>query len=136
MSRRQARCAALQVLFQMDLNKEMTPKQAMQAAVDVNEKIHDKDFVYMQQVINCALEHLSEIDAHISEVSRDWKLERMSAIDRNILRLAICELMFGDESVTPKVVINEAVEIAKQFGTDDSGRFINGVLGSIVKHGG
>ena len=73
-----------------------------------------------------------EIDTMLKKFSDHWTLERMSMVDRNILRLGICELMF-EASTPPKVVINEAVEIAKKFGTEDSPDFINGILDKVFK---
>ena len=71
------------------------------------------------------------IDEIISEKSHGWKISRMAAIDRSILRLAVYEMKYI-EDVTPGIVINEAVELAKKFGTDESARFVNGVLGAMV----
>ena len=79
--------------------------------------------------------YLPALDAQIGEVAKDWKVHRLGAVDRNILRLAIYEIVFRDDVPVP-VSVNEAVELAKQFGDDDSPRFINGVLGTVVRDGG
>lgn len=134
MSRRQARSAALQTLFQLDLNDEADKKSAIDAALKMIKPLHEKDAVYMHELADGVLANKAELDRKISVVSGDWKIDRMPAVDRNILRIAAYELEFGSDDLTPKIIINEAVELAKQFGTDDSSRFINGLLGSIVKN--
>jgi N utilization substance protein B len=99
------------------------------------------NFVVKKSVIEYAKElaygvhkNLNEIDLKIEDFSKHWKLDRMTAIDRNILRLAAYELLFN-EGVPEKVCINEALEIAKKFSSDDSSAFINGILDAIIKSG-
>ena len=133
MSRRQARCAALQTLFQLDLNNILDRENAIDAVLEIIKTLKEADSAYMHELVDGAINNKVYIDEKITSVSGDWHLDRMPAVDRNILRIAVYELEFGDKDLTPKIIINEAVELAKQFGTDDSGRFINGVLGSIVK---
>ena len=77
--------------------------------------------------------HINEIDACIEEASRDWKLTRMAAVDRNIARIAVYEMKFAEPALTPNIAINEAVELSKKYGSDESARFINGILGAMVK---
>lgn len=77
--------------------------------------------------------HISEIDACIEEASRDWKLTRMATVDRNIARIAVYEMKFAEPALTPNIAINEAVELSKKYGSDESARFINGILGAMVK---
>ncbi|TCS79286.1 transcription antitermination factor NusB [Pectinatus cerevisiiphilus] len=133
MSRRQARCAALQTLFQLDLNNILDRENAINAVLSITKVLKDADSRYMRILVNGAIDNKAYIDKKISSVSGDWHINRMPAVDRNILRIAVYELEFGSDDLTPKIIINEAVELAKQFGTDNSSRFINGVLGSIVK---
>ncbi len=79
-------------------------------------------------------EHLPDIDVIIEKCAPEWPLEQITIVDRNVLRLGIAELLYGDKNeVPPKVAINEAIELAKTFGGESSGRFINGVLGTIYK---
>ena len=87
----------------------------------------------IKDVLNGVLANSEAIDARISEYAIDWTLERMPAVDRNILRVAVYEMFFAAEKLVPNVAINEAVEIAKIYGTDDTPRFINGVLGKMVR---
>ena len=146
MSRRQAREVALQALFQLDLNplnETEAPEEARVLAFDTaissyedeDKKLLDKenDRLFAMSLINGTRDNLEAIDEVISSVSKDWKLARMSGIDRNVLRLAIFEIKFADEPMQPGIAINEAVELSKRFGTDDSGKFVNGVLGAIIR---
>jgi N utilization substance protein B len=89
-------------------------------------------FVYAKSLVEGTLDHLAEIDDLIRQQAEHWRLERMPAVDRNILRLAVFEFLY--ESDVPKLVIlDEAIELAKEFGSDQSGRFVNGVLDGILK---
>lgn len=133
MSRRQAREMALQTLYQLDFNP-VEPEAALAAAVEEAGDVDDKTRSYAKGLVNGALANRQAIDDVISSVSAEWRLERMASVDRNIARIAIFEMRFGDENLSASVVINEAVELAKAFGTDDSSRFVNGILGSLVKN--
>jgi N utilization substance protein B len=132
MSRRQAREMALQTLYQLDFNP-VEPEAALEAAVEEAGGIDDKTRAYAQGLVNGALANRQAIDEVIKGASAEWRLERMASVDRNIARIAIFEMRFSDENLSANVVINEAVELAKAFGTDDSSRFVNGILGSLVK---
>jgi N utilization substance protein B len=132
MSRRKAREMALQTLFQLDYNK--TGKvEALQVVLDEHASVADNTREYTEKLVAGTQAHLVEIDEVIALASNEWKIDRMPGIDRNIARMAIYEMNFGDEPLPPNVVINEAVELAKLFGTEDSSRFVNGILGSLVK---
>ena len=139
MSRRQAREAALQALFQLDLNhgEEGQQEQYETLAIDTvlgeAEKMsaHDREFV--NTLVHGTRAHLAEIDSLIAASSKDWRLERMATVDRNITRLAAFEIRFAAEKLTPNIAINEAVELAKKYGTDDSSRYVNGILGAMMK---
>ncbi len=91
------------------------------------------DVDYALSLINGVEKHLTEFDDCLNKYSKEWKVSRMSGIDRNILRIALFEIRYGDDDVNEKVAINEAVELAKRFGTDESARFVNGILGAVVK---
>ena len=91
------------------------------------------DFYNVNLLVNGTRENLEAIDKMIADKSKDWKVERMSGIDRNIVRLAIFEMNFSSDKLVPNIAINEAVELAKKFGTDESARFVNGILGSTIK---
>jgi len=139
MSRRQAREAALQALFQLDLNpgEEGQQEQYETLAIDTvlgeAEKMSTRDREFVNTLVQGTRAHLAEIDSLIAVSSKDWKLERMATVDRNITRLATFEIRFADEKLTPNIAINEAVELAKKYGTDDSSRYVNGILGAMMK---
>ena len=132
MSRRKSREMALQTLFQLDYNTA-DKNEALQAVLSENNHPGENTKAYTEYLVTGTQEHIDEIDAIISKVSSEWKIDRMAGIDRNIARMAIYEMNFGSEQISPNVVINEAVELAKIFGTEDSSRFVNGILGALVK---
>ncbi len=141
MSRRQAREIALQSLFQLDLNpadskerEEMQETLAIDTALEETKSAKKQDVSFIHLLVHGTREHLEAIDRQITQSSRDWKISRMATVDRNIVRMAVYEIFFAKEKQTPKIAINEAVELAKKFGTDDSGRYVNGILGAMIKH--
>jgi len=94
--------------------------------------LEDDEFV--RDIIKGVLEHRKKIDEIIAKTAPEWPLEQINLIDRNVLRLGIFELLYGKrEEVPPKVAINEAIELAKSFGGETSGKFVNGVLGTIYR---
>lgn len=140
MSRRQARETAMQALFQLDLNpihadnqQEMYQTLAIDTALGESEAMPKRDREYAKALVEGTRKHLSEIDALISASSKEWKIERMAAVDRNLIRIAVYEIRFSTEKLTPNIAINEAVELAKKYGTDDSSRYVNGILGAMMK---
>lgn len=132
MSRRRARELALQVLFQLDFQK-IEPEVALELLCSEEEAPSNKVQKYALHLIQGVLERQTEVDALISQVAADWKIERMPGVDRNIARIATYELSFAAEKLAAGIIINEAVELAKTFGTDESSRFINGILGALLK---
>ena len=143
MSRTQAREVALQALFQFDFNpaeQETDLDEAVTEAIDTavtgdeeSEVIYSKDRSYAEGLVMGTLENQQAIDEILEQHARDWSIDRMAAVDRNIARMAVFELKFQEEKVDTAVIINEAVNLAKKFGTDDSSRFINGILSSVEK---
>ncbi len=132
MSRRIARELALQALFQLDFN-QVTPEEALQNVCDERPKISVQSLEYARTLLMGTLTQRECIDRLITNMSKDWKLDRMPSVDRNIIRLALFEMEYSTEKLSAGVIINEAVELAKAFATDESGKFVNGVLGSLVK---
>jgi N utilization substance protein B len=129
-TRRRARELALQLLYQFELT-EASPEE-MQSGFDEWRNASDNVREFADNLLRGTLDRLAEIDEELGNQTTHWRLERLAAVDRNILRLAIFELIF--ETDTPHaVVIDEAIEIAKKFGSKDSGRFVNGVLDGFVK---
>lgn len=133
MSRRKAREIALQVLFHIDFTggspQEIIPAVYAMQEIEYSESVND----YVEWIVAGTLAHRDEIDQQISELAKDWKLERMGGVDRAITRMAIFEIKYGEDKVPPRAAVNEAVELAKHFGSDESGRFVNGILGSLVR---
>lgn len=134
MSRRNARELVLKSLFQIDFSKDTEPLAAFTAAKE-GEVSEDED-AYALALLDGIITNLDTIDAKITAYAIDWAVDRMPAVDRNILRIAIYEIFLSPEAIASSVAINEAVEVAKKYGTEDSGRFINGVLGKMVKNHG
>ena len=126
--RRKSREFALQVLYQLDITEQDVSKVLTQFQNHFVGKGERDDF--LERLVLGVTEHRSEIDELIERFSENWRLERMAVIDRTILRLAIFELLYC-EDIPPKVTLNEAIELGKRFGSEDSGRFINGILDRI-----
>src|SRR5262249_23987815 len=127
-SRRKARECALQILYQIDMSGASSD-DAMRAFWQNFE--HPADVAeFATNLVNGVTAHLGPIDQLIHDSSRNWKLDRMARVDRNILRIAVFELIHRPE-IPKKVTLNEAIEIAKRFGSEDSSAFINGILDHI-----
>ena len=125
MNRRRARESLLHLLYQHEFVE--VPLDEALGEIDPG-----RQRVYMEQVLALVKAHRPEIDAQIAERAVGWKLERLALMDRNILRLAICELLYMPE-IPPEVAIDEAVELAKRYGTEQAPTFINGILDRIWK---
>ena len=128
--RRAARELALKFLYQTEFNSN-SPDSELNSfceRANVSEEIQN----FTQTLIKNIFIHKKEVDGLLKKISANWVPDRMAMIDKNILRLGICELLF-DSTTPPKVVINEAVEIAKKFGTEESPDFINGILDKVYK---
>ncbi len=136
-----SRSIVLQTLFEWDF-----PEKDSGESYDIY-KIFEKNILefapgssdrpFMEKLLRKILEKQPELDTLITKAAPDWPLDKISVVDRNILRIGLCELLFADrKEVPPKVAINEAIELAKTFGGDTSGRFVNGVLGAIYKEMG
>jgi N utilization substance protein B len=130
-ARTKARKRAVDAIFASDLRKE-DPSILLGATFRQVEDRQNQDdiFTYAQQIIDGVVEHHSQIDDLIQTYSLDWDIDRMPALDRAILRVGIWEIMYNSE-VPNGVAINEAVELAKEYSTDESGGFINGLLSKI-----
>jgi len=129
-TRRKSRELALQVLYQGELAGQTGLLDFEEFCVHF--QASRKAIPYAEKLLEGVQGKVEEINELISRYAENWRLERMSAIDRNILRLAVFELHYQDD-VPTSVAINEAVEIAKRYSTDDSGPFINGILDAMVK---
>ena len=117
-------------MYQTEYNSESPDSElvAFSERANVSQEVQN----FTQALIKKFLLHEKEVDELLKKISAHWAPDRMAVIDKNIIRLGICELLF-DSTTPPKVVINEAVEIAKKFGTEESPDFINGILDKILK---
>ena len=132
-ARTKARKRALDILFSADVRgDELAVTLAAAATRAANEPSREASWLYARDIVDGIIDNRDEIDEQIVTHAKDWKLERMPAVDRAILRLAVWELLFNDE-VPAAVAIDEAVELAKEFSTDDSGSFVHGVLARIAR---
>ncbi|WP_125099681.1 transcription antitermination factor NusB [Leucobacter chromiireducens] len=133
-ARTKARKRALDMLYQADVRGEeilsIVNAEAKRAA---GEPDRAASWLYAREIVDGVTDHRAEIDELIMSYAQGWTLDRMPNVDRALLRLAAWEILFNDEVPTP-VAIDEAVELAKEYSTDDSGRFVNGVLGRIADH--
>jgi len=125
----------MQALYEWDFNGQKMDK--LEEVVERNVRefgpgIEDDKFV--RELVNGVIGHLAEIDKIIEKCAPEWPLSQIAIVDRNVLRVGIYELLYANrEEVPPKVAINEAIELAKNFGGENSGKFVNGVLGTIYR---
>jgi len=133
-NRHLSRSIVLQTLFEWDF-RGISAGDAMDALErNAREQARSADLPFMQELLKGVLERRNDLDLVITKAAPEWPLERIAPVDRNVLRLGLYELLFADRSVVPaKVAINEAIELAKSFGGENSGRFVNGVLGAVYK---
>jgi transcription antitermination protein NusB len=129
--RSRGREVALQVLYQVEQNASV-PLSDIQRFIQRRLLEDRKLCEFTEGLIGGVKEHQAQIDALISEAADNWRLDRMAAIDRNILRLGVYEMMFGDETPA-RVAINEALELAKRYSTAQSSRFVNGILDRVLQ---
>jgi len=134
-NRHLSRSIVLQTLFEWDLNDVDKKEIADVLERNVSEFAPNKtDAPFIEKLLDGVLQKQTELDQVIEKAAPDWPIDRISPVDRNILRLGLYELLFADRAEVPaKVAINEAIELAKQFGGDNSSRFVNGVLGAVYK---
>lgn len=130
MSRRLARELAFYVLYQYDLGRGPW-RDAIRWLLAEHELSPDAA-AFLQETVEGAMAKREEVDALLLHYSQDWPLARMASTDRNILRLAVFELLYRSD-IPVEVTVNEAVEMAKKYGDEDSGKFVNGVLGTIIR---
>lgn len=129
-SRRQARIIALQSLYEADLAGH-DPLETLDRNL-AEEECDAAAAAYARHLVEGVVGRRAEIDERLTKAAPAWPLDQMPPIDKNVLRLAIYELLFDNRHVPMKAAINEAVEIAKIFGSESSSRFVNGVLGTVV----
>ncbi|MEP7286428.1 MAG: transcription antitermination factor NusB [Chloroflexota bacterium] len=133
-NRRLARRMALQALYELDCTQHsVAGVMAARIEAEPPDQLDDDLRLFTYRLVNGVLENKERLDVVIQQYAPEWPLNQMAIVDRNILRLAILEFAILKETPT-KVAINEAVELAKEFGSDNAARFINGVLGTLTTH--
>ena len=136
-NRHLGRIVALQTLYEYEFRIRSDDKTAdiqeilLKNIEPYDGSLGDKDFVH--GLVDGVFKHLQDLDEKIQPMAPEWPLDQISAIDRNILRIGVYELVHCKDTVPPKVAINEAVELAKAFGSDNSSKFVNGVLGTAYR---
>ncbi|MBI3627926.1 MAG: transcription antitermination factor NusB [Candidatus Sungbacteria bacterium] len=134
-NRHLSRSIAMQSIFEWDFrgkNPEDLDVITKRNIEEFGPGLEETDFIW--RLVNGVKDHLPQIDTIIERAAPEWPIEMIATIDRNLLRLGLYELLFGNrEEVPPKVAINEAIELAKSFGSDSSFRFVNGVLGTVYR---
>jgi transcription antitermination protein NusB len=127
-ARRKGREAALKILYSLDMNRE-SGSESCEGILDWG-KLSEDSRVFVKDLVGETVHRLEMIDELITRASLKWEIQRMAAVDRNVLRLAVSELTAG-KGTPVRVVIDEAIEIAKKFGGEESGTFVNGILDRI-----
>ena len=134
MKRRKAREYALQLLFQLDIRKEkpgITLFKRFWTEYDPDDEVRE----FTEEIVKGTFKNLKTIDAKILASAKNWSLDRMASVDRNVLRMAAYEILYRMD-IPLSVTINEAIELAKKYGTDDSGAFVNGILDNVARIAG
>jgi N utilization substance protein B len=129
-TKRLARELALQILFQTEFQSPVSLEDLLGL---FEERVSADALQYTQMLVHGVNQHKETMDQLIQSVSQHWKVSRMSLVDRNIIRVAVFEMKYSHEPLKPQIAINEAVDIAKKYGTTDSGAFVNGVLDQISR---
>ena len=128
--RRAARELALRLLFQMDVGN--APLEDVLASLDQRPQ-HAETIEFARRLLEGAVAERAVIDEVLERYAREWSLDRMASVDRNVLRIATYEILFLPE-IPPSVSVDEAVEMVKKYSTAESGKFVNGILGNLVRH--
>lgn len=135
-SRHLARSIAMQSLFEWDFHGK--DQEKLPEIMERNKKEFgpglEEEYGFIDRLVGGTVEHLAQIDTVIEQAAPEWPIEQITGVDRAVLRLSLFELLYGNrDEVPPKVAINEAIELAKSFGGESSGKFINGVLGTVYR---
>lgn len=127
-----SRIQAIQALYEWDFRKDIDAKKVLARNIEQSQA-HDVDIEFVHGMIDGVQKNLKKIDDLIEKSAPEWPLDQIAIIDKTVLRIAIFELLYSSE-VPPKVAIDEAVELAKSFGGDNSSKFVNGVLGTVYRN--
>lgn len=131
MSRREIREQIFKLLFRAEFYEKEELSEQMQMFLEETDPGAEKDICYIQNKFEQIMDHINEIDEMVNQVAQGWKTSRMGKVDLTLIRLAVYEIKF-EEDVPTGVAINEAVELAKRYGTDDSASFVNGILAKLA----
>jgi N utilization substance protein B len=132
MNRHYARIVAMQAMYESDFKSGHNAKEILERQLEkIKSEDNQENFEFAKDLVEKAVGARDDIDKTIEEIAPEWPIEQVAVIDRNIIRLAICELL--NFETPPKVVINEAIELGKTFGSETSSKFINGVLGTVYR---
>ena len=134
MKRRKAREYALQILYQIDIRKEK-PSAIVLKRFWAEQKVNEEVRLFAEEIAKGTYKHREKINTLIRQCAQHWSMDRMAAVDRSVLRLAVYEILYRMD-IPASVTINEAVEIARKFGTDESSAFVNGILDSVARSTG
>jgi N utilization substance protein B len=129
--RHATRMLALQALYALEMNSESTPVQVVESAWEESDAA-EVDRAFLETLVGGVWRNLKVVDLKLERYSQHWKISRMDRVDKSILRLAVYELLFSPETPGP-VILNEGVELAKEFGTPESASFVNGILDRIAR---
>lgn len=140
MKRRQAREVAVQSLYRVEMN-EISIREAIYNVIEQMDSereqtgpLPDEDELsFVFELVEGVRKHREPIDVKLTQYLKGWKMDRLSRVDRQILRVAIYEMDYLEDQTPPKVIVNEAIELAKSFGVEESGKFVNGVLGKMLQ---
>jgi N utilization substance protein B len=136
-NRHLGRIVALQALYEYEFRSTLDdPDTNLDAIVKRNLQRYEEDIddvAFVESLVHGTVKHQSELDEKLQPIAPDWPLHQVARVDRNILRLGLYELLYCGKDVPSRVAINEAVELAKSFGSDNSSKFINGVLGTAYR---
>ncbi len=133
-SRHLSRSIAMQSLYEWDFSGKSSDLEKIteRNIKEFGPGLEDPGFIW--QLVTGVIQHLQEINGIIEKAAPEWPIDQITIVDRNVLRIGLYELLYGDKAaVPPKVAINESIELAKSFGGESSGKFINGVLGTVFK---
>ncbi len=135
--RRRARETALQTLYQLDVQPDLAPALALERyytffSEESGREPDGNDREFVERLVRGVVDHREELDGRIVRASKNWRIERMARVDRNLLRLAVYELLYCKD-IPAKVAINEAIEVAKRFGTQETPPFANGILDRVLE---
>ncbi|MCD6098565.1 transcription antitermination factor NusB [bacterium] len=129
--RREARRAALMAVYALDMNREQ-PEELLKRSIDEHVSLEQDAETFSKKLVKECLEHIELVDSLMRELSEKWEFNRIARVDRSILRLGITEILYLDD-IPPKVTINEMIELSREFSSEDSWKFINGILDAVLQ---